>query len=239
VQNTASIGVERGVPPDRRIVVVRSRVNDGVAAVVPRQVRVVGRTVERELQHDHTRQLEPIAQRTHLVGDQAQVLGDERDCTKLGTQRAEQGVGGAGPPLARAGGRRSGRHLPVRLERTEVIDTHEVEPGQLRLHTREPPAKAAAPHGVPIVEWIAPELTLGIEVVGRNAGHALRLAARVEGKQLALPPNFDAVAIDVVRQVAEQKHALLVGVGLERSPLELEQVLVEQQRTKLLAVSGQ
>ena len=94
-------------------------------------------------------------------------------------------------------------------------------------------------HRVPVVERIAPELTVGVEVVGRHAGNRERLAARVEREQIALPPNVDAVAIDVERQVAEEIDAALVRVTLQRGPLQLEQILLEHERAKLLAARGE
>ena len=47
--------VEARVPADRRIVVVRPGIDDGILDMVGRQVRVVLRAIERELQNDHTR----------------------------------------------------------------------------------------------------------------------------------------------------------------------------------------
>ena len=108
-----------------------------------------------------------------------------------------------------------------------MIDAHEIETRELRAHASEPPAETAALHRVPVVERVAPELAVGVEVVRRYAGHRQRLAARVEREQLAVPPDLDAVAIDVERQVAEQVDAALVGVALQRGPLQLEQVLLE------------
>ena len=58
VNDVPGARIERAVPADGRVVVVRARVDDGVAPVVLRQMRIVGRAVERELQHHHARQLE-------------------------------------------------------------------------------------------------------------------------------------------------------------------------------------
>ncbi len=76
--------------------------------------------------------------------------------------------------------RRARGDLPVRLERTEVIDPHQIEPAQLRPQPVEPPAEAVSLHRVPVVQRIAPQLAVGVEVVGRHAGDGQRLAVRVE-----------------------------------------------------------
>jgi hypothetical protein len=119
-----------------------------------------------------------------------------------------------------------------------VIDAQEIEACELRADALEPPAEAAPLHRVPVVERIAPVLTVGVEVVGRHAGNRERLAVRVEREQPALPPHIDAVAIDVERQVAEQTDTATVRVALQRTPLQLEQVLLEGERAELLAARG-
>ena len=117
-----------------------------------------------------------------------------------------------------------------------MIDAHEIETRELRAHARQPPAEAAALHRVPVVQRVAPELTLGVEVVRRHAGDREGLAARVEREQPPVPPDLDAVAIDVERQVAEQVDAALVRIALERGPLQLEQVLLEHEGAKLVTI---
>ena len=96
--------------------------------MILRQMRIVGLAVERELQHEHPGQPETIPQSPHLVRDDAEVLRDERRLAKAFPQRREQAIADAVPPHARAGRRCTGRHLPIRLERAEVIDAHEIEP---------------------------------------------------------------------------------------------------------------
>ena len=117
-----------------------------------------------------------------------EILGDERHLAELRAQRRQQRLAAAVPPLAYACGPRPRGNLPVRLERAEVVDAHEVETRELRTHARRPTSgsrlRSIASH---VVERIAPELAVGVEVVGRNAGHAERLAARIEREQRAAP----------------------------------------------------
>src|SRR5690606_34163714 len=135
--------VERRVPTFRRVVVVRARIRDGVLAMVRRQVRVVGLAVETELQDDHARQREAVAQRADLVRDQTEILGDERYLTEPAAHGLKQRVAGRLAPLSVARRLAAGRHAPVRLERAEVVDPEQVETLELRGETREPPGELA------------------------------------------------------------------------------------------------
>src|SRR6185503_17587819 len=171
----------------------------------------------------------------NLVGDDSQILGDERDLAHLGAQRLEQRIASPRLPFAEARGRRAGRDRPIRLERAEVVDAQQIEALELRADALEPPTETALLHRGPVVERITPELTVGVEVVRRHAGDRQRMAARIDREEIALPPDVDVVAIDVERQVAEKTDAAIVRVTLQRGPLELEQILLELERTKLLA----
>ena len=76
---------QRLPPAAQRVVVVRARVEDLVAVVVlgpVRAVRVVG--VEGELQDHHPREPQVVAQARDRRGDDAQVLGDQRQRPELG-----------------------------------------------------------------------------------------------------------------------------------------------------------
>jgi hypothetical protein len=171
-----------------------------------------------------------------MPGNDAEILGDERHRAELRVQRREQPGAAARAPLPEA--RRLGprRHLPIRLEGAKVVDAHDIEARELRAHPIQPPAETAALHGVPVVQRVTPELTLGVEIVRRYAGHAARLAARVEREEAPVPPNLDAITIDVERQIAEEVNAALVGIALQSRPLQLEQVLLEHEGAKLLAI---
>src|SRR5690606_18941989 len=78
-----------------------------------------------------------------------------------------------------------------------------------------------------------------VEVIGRHAGDGRGPAVRVETEELGLPPDLDTVQVDVEWQVAEEQHAAIVRVTLERGPLQREQILLEERRAKGLLVPGQ
>ena len=81
---------QRLVPAAHGVVVVGAGVDDALLDVVPRVVdaaHVVG--VEAELEHDHARQPEAVAQPLDRRRDHPEVLGDQR---QLALQRARRGV---------------------------------------------------------------------------------------------------------------------------------------------------
>ena len=92
-----------------------------------------------------------IAQHANLVGDDAEILGDERGLTELRAQRRQQRVAAAVPPFAEPRRRRTRRDRPIGLERAEVVDAQQVEPLELAADAVEPPAEAVPLHGVPVV----------------------------------------------------------------------------------------
>src|SRR5690606_13346475 len=128
--------------------------------------------------------------------------------------------------FARRGGGR--RHLPVRLEGAKMIDAQEIESLELVLEPPHPPIEPRTLVRGPIVQRVAPELTVLVEIVGRHAGDRRGPAAIVDLEELGLPPGFDAVEVHVERQIPEKAHPARVRVPLERRPREVEQLLLER-----------
>ena len=93
---------QRRPPAGQRVVVVRARVDDAVGHVVleaVRPVRVVG--IEAPLHDDHAREAELTAQPRHGGGDDAEVLGDDRQLAELRARRRRTPPGPARAPSAR------------------------------------------------------------------------------------------------------------------------------------------
>jgi hypothetical protein len=81
-------------------------------------------------------------------------------------------------------------------------------------------------HAQPVVQRVAPQLTVGGEVVGRYAGDDGQAAIRVRAKLFAVCPDVDGVGRDVNRQIAKQQDAARVRIGTQRLPLLLKSELV-------------
>lgn len=90
----------------------------------------------------------------------------------------------------------------------------------------------------PVVQGVAPQLAVCGEVVRRAACHPGKAAVGVQLKQLAAHPCVHRVGRDVDGDIAQDLHALLVGVGFDRLPLDAELVLHKLPEADLLFVCG-
>ncbi len=117
---------------------------------------------------------------------------------------------------------RPGRHGPACLETPEMIEAHDVHLLQRRPEAGDPPGVAVLCHHIPTVEWVAPQLTGGTEVIRRYPGHHGRLALRVTVEQLLVRPGIHAVVSYKERDVADDADAVRVGVGFQACPLLVE-----------------
>src|ERR1700688_425004 len=75
-----------------------------------------------------------------------------------------------GHPLPGLSGWRSGGNMPRGCESTEVIQPNYVCVSQQNAQPIDAPAITNRTKGVPVVNRIAPQLSLRAEIVGRNAG---------------------------------------------------------------------
>ena len=177
------------------------------------------------MQHLHTRQAGLLQKLADLRGQIAQVLGDKLDVGELGGEDPDEVHTRPFYPAANSGGGLPVGHRPVALQAPEVVNAEDVvQPGGA-LDAADPPGVAVGLHGVPIVQGIAPELSIGGEVIGRNAGY---LGGHVPLVQLESPgvgPHIGGVHGYINRQVADDADALFVGVGPQGLPLAEEQVL--------------
>src|SRR6516225_8162593 len=184
--------IERPEPPHRRVVVVRSRVDDDVAHEVVRRVVAVGR-IETELEDTHSRKREIGPERDDVLGDVPQVFRHERRATDRPRDRIEQRATGTGLPGAPGRGRRTGGDGPVPDEAAEVIETERVVERELVCHARDPPGVPGRGEGVPAVDRVPPELPRLAEVVRRDAGDLHQPPSRVEPEHLLMRPHVRRV----------------------------------------------
>jgi hypothetical protein len=183
-----------------------------LAAMIGRQIGVVGPAAEGEVQHLHSRQAVGVPQRLDFRRDDAEILRHQRQPAKLGPQGSEQLVARRQAPASRHGGLGAGRNFPIRFQSPEMIDAQQVELGQLGADALLPPLEPVGPHLLPSVVRIAPQLAGGREIVGRHAGDHLRPSLVVQQETVAPRPDVGAVVADEERNVAENQNAPLVRV---------------------------
>ena len=139
-------------PADRRVVIVRSRIDDAVARVIVRpkvwRLRIVP---ECELQDPHPGKTEFVAERLDRRSDHTQVLGDERHLSELLENALKERLAGTCRPAAAGRCRRPGRNLPKRFESAKVIQPDQIELLERVADAREPPGVPVPLHRVPAI----------------------------------------------------------------------------------------
>ena len=100
-----------------------------------------------------------------------------------------------------------------------MVNSHHIIPLCCTANAVFPPPEAVCLHDVPRIEWVAPELTVGTEIVRRDTGNGARLSVRVEAELPRLRPDVRAVGGDVHGQVADDAHTVRVRIGAHRIPL--------------------
>ena len=131
----------------------------------------------------------------------------------------------AGHPFAGFRGRRSGRHVPGGSKRAKVIQPNHVHMGQQGADPFDPPGIAGARMGLPVVNRVAPELSLRAEVIRRNARHETRPAPFVQQEQFRVGPDVAGVGRNKEGQIADQPHTPCAGILFQTSGLPEQQEL--------------
>ena len=214
------------VPADRRVVVMRARVDDAVLRRDEADAAAVIE-VEREMQDFHAWEVAVVAELLDLVRDDAEVFrhdGQVADCRLDGV---EERLARARHPAAVDGRLRLAVDFPVRLEAAEMVDAHDIDELVELAEARNPPGVVLFLHGLPVILRVAPELARRAEVIGRNPRDGLGRAVGVQVKELLMAPDVGAVARDENRHVAEDADALLLRVVMEPRPLRIKQELQE------------
>ena len=200
-------------------------VADAVGGVGVGEVAAAVPGVEGKFQHLHPRPAGVVEELRHLRRGIAQILGDKFQLGEPAVEAIHQIHAGAGHPMPVFGGRVAVGHHPIRGETAEVVDADNVVQLARAVNAADPPAEAVAAHGVPIVQGVAPQLTVGGEVVRRYARHRLGHQLFVQLEELRLRPHVGGVQRHVDGQVADDVDALTVDVVPEGVPLAEEQEL--------------
>jgi hypothetical protein len=82
-----------------------------------------------------------------------------------------------------------GRYVPGGREATEMVQTNHIHVSQQRTEAIDAPAIAGPAQLVPVVDGVAPELSLGAEIIGGHAGHEARPVLFVQQEQFRIGPN--------------------------------------------------
>jgi hypothetical protein len=110
-----------------------------------------------------------------------------------------------------------------------MIDAHDVAEFEVRAQARQPPRVIFRGVSGPVVEWVAPELSVSRKIIGRHAGDRgwlQRLA--IELKQVRTRPDISAVECSEDWRVADDLNPELGRLCTNLRPLTEEQILDER-----------
>ena len=102
----------------------------------------------------------------------------------------------------------------------------------------DPPAEAVGLHPVPGVQGIAPELTVGAEIVRRHAGYLRGYALVVQLEALRLRPHVGGIHGHINGQVADDLDVQAVEIVPQLVPLAEEQELQIGEQLHVLPQQG-
>ena len=119
-----------------------------------------------------------------------------------------------------------------------MVDAEQVVDAQRVAHPLDPPGVSRLFMIGPIVQRVAPQLAVGGKIIRRAAGHPGKTALGVQLKQGPAHPGIHRIGGDVDGDIAQNFHALGVGVGLDLFPLEGKLVLQKFPEADLLLLLG-
>ena len=108
-----------------------------------------------------------------------------------------------------------------------MIQANHIDVSQQSTQPIDAPPITSRTHGIPVVNGIAPQLTLRAEIIGRNSGDEAWPMLLVEQELLRVRPNITGIRRNKKGQIADQAHAPGMGVLLELIGLAEQQELRE------------
>ena len=161
-------------------VVVGAGVDHTVAGVGVGQVVARLAAVEGELHDLHARVAACGQHGLDLGGQIAQILGDDAALAQRLVHGVDEGAVRAFLPVTARSGLVPGGDGVVALEAPEMVDADDVVDGSSVFDALLPPAEVLGLVAGPVVERVAPELTVGGKGVGRTSGNAGQVDGAVE-----------------------------------------------------------
>jgi len=96
-----------------------------------------------------------------------------------------------------------------------MVQANDINVCQDSAQSIDTPAVAGTTNSVPVVNWIAPELPCGAEIVGRDTRDETWPVLFIQQEQFRIGPYIARIGGDKERQIANQAQASGVGVFLE------------------------
>ena len=189
---------------------VRNRVMDEVVG----KVWIVPAPIERELEDPSARYIELVTQGVYIGRNQTQIFGDERQAAQLFLNCLQESGARTRHPLPGLGRRSTCGNVPRGCESAEVIKPNDVDMIQKCTQSVDAPSITGRTKGIPIVDRVAPQLSLSAEIIRWNPGDEARPAMFVQQEKLRVRPNIAGIRGYKERQVADQAYAFGMRVFL-------------------------
>ena len=219
----ACAGILSAYPLHQRLIVMCSGVRHAVSLEIVGEIGIIRISVKGKGEHLHRGNAAVLHQPSNRIGQQAQVLCDDRKLRMvirhMCLQLPEKGK--PRPPLPdalRCGFRISGNRIVVR-KCPEVIDSNQIIERKRRLHPRNPPRVSSLPVYVPAVQRVSPQLSIRRKVIRGATGHRSWSRLLVKLKELRMGPGIRGIRRHINRHVADDPDSLPVGILLQPAPL--------------------
>src|SRR5262249_36170192 len=206
-------------PTHRRVVIMRSGVNDDIAVIVVRQIDIFLVAAESKLKDTHARKAEAITQLLDIGSNDAEVFGDDWKLAQRFPNRTEKFLAWHLDPTTALGRLIAPGDFPAGRETAKVIDARYVHDLQNRPHAFDPPLEAIFQHSFPVVEGIAPELSGRAEIIRRDARDNCRNTIAIKFELLRIGPNVGRIMGHKDRYIADQTDAPFIAIAFQLEPL--------------------
>src|SRR5580698_330451 len=108
-----------------------------------------------------------------------------------------------------------------------MIQANHIDVSQQSTQSIDAPSITSRTPRIPVVNGIAPQLTLCAEIIGRNSGDEAWPMLLIEQEELRVCPNITRIRGNKERQIANQAYALGMGILFELIGLAEQQELRE------------
>ena len=183
--------------------------------------------IEAELEDAHAEEVELVAERDDVVGDEAEVFDDAGEVGQFLFEGFEEFCAGGGDPFSVGAVFGVGGDFPGGGEAAEVVDADDIAEAHGGAEAGDPPVVGVVLHGFPVVDGVAPVLAGGAEVVGRGAGVGAGAEVAVEFEEVGVGPDVGGIVGDEDGEVAEDLDGVGAGVFAEGGELAEEEELGE------------
>ena len=204
---------------------MRACITNAVGNVVVRQESRDLLHIESTLQQLHAREARIFKELSDLRCRIAEVFRNEVEIREMILQRVYESNTGTLDPAAAAGCCITVWDGEIALKSSEMIYADHIEQLSQSRYPADPPAKAVLFHHIPVVQRIAPELSVLSEQIRRYARDFLRQFLLIELEPVRFSPDFRGIQSYVYRDVPYYAYARFIRVSLEIIPLLIEQEL--------------